>query len=61
LPDRIAVERGGFPDSILAGLRALGHEVMDRNPMGDVEAIIRTARGWKGVSDPRRGGGPAGY
>lgn len=61
LPDRISVERGGFPDSILAELRAMGHAVAERGPMGDVEAIIRTARGWRGVSDPRRGGGPAGY
>ncbi len=61
LPDRISVEKGGFPDSILAGLRAMGHAVAERSPMGDVEAIIRTARGWRGVSDPRRGGGPAGY
>jgi gamma-glutamyltranspeptidase len=26
-----------------------------------VEAIIRTSEGWEGVSDPRRGGGGAGY
>ena len=61
LPDRIQLERGGFPDSTLTALRALGHEVALRSPMGDVEAIIRTPKGWRGVSDPRRGGGPAGY
>ena len=60
LPDRIQLERG-FPDSTLTALRALGHEVALRSPMGDVEAIIRTPKGWRGVSDPRRGGGPAGY
>ena len=32
-----------------------------RGYMGDVEAIIRTRSGWQGVSDPRRGGGGAGY
>lgn len=61
LPDRIQLERIGFAESLIAALRGLGHEVTLRSPMGDIEAIIRTARGWQGVSDPRRGGGPAGY
>jgi gamma-glutamyltranspeptidase/glutathione hydrolase len=61
LPDRIQIERSGYPDSIAAALRAMGHEVAFRSPMGDVEAIVRTRTGWRGVSDPRRGGGPAGY
>jgi len=26
-----------------------------------VNAIMRTAAGWVGVADPRRGGGAAGY
>jgi len=61
LPDRIQLERYGFPEPVVAALRSLGHEVTFRSPMGDVEAILRTTRGWQGVSDPRRGGGPAGY
>jgi gamma-glutamyltranspeptidase/glutathione hydrolase len=61
LPDRIQLERGGFPDSVVARLEAMGHDVAFRGPMGDVEAIIRTKDGWMGVSDPRRGGGPSGY
>lgn len=61
LPDRIQLERGGFAATVVDSLRARGHEVQFRSPMGDVEAIIRTAKGWQGVSDPRRGGGPAGY
>jgi gamma-glutamyltranspeptidase/glutathione hydrolase len=61
LPDRIQLERGGFPEPVVARLRAMGHEVSFRGPMGDVEAIIRTSAGWMGVSDPRRGGGPSGY
>jgi len=60
LPDRIVVEEGGFPDSVLAGLRALGHAVETGRYMGDVEGIVRTDRGWLGASDPRRGGGGAG-
>jgi gamma-glutamyltranspeptidase/glutathione hydrolase len=61
LPDRIQLERGGFSDEVVARLRAMGHEVSFRGPMGDVEAIIRTKGGWMGVSDPRRGGAPSGY
>jgi gamma-glutamyltranspeptidase/glutathione hydrolase len=60
LPDQIQIERG-FPDSTLAALRAMGHDIRERGGMGDVEAIIRTPRGWLGVSDPRGGGGGAGY
>ena len=61
LPDRVQLERGGFAPGVVAALRAMGHEVTERSAMGDVEAIIRTPRGWQGVSDPRRGGGGAGY
>jgi gamma-glutamyltranspeptidase len=45
----------------VAELKKLGHVIHFRAYMGDVEAIIRTNTGWQGVSDPRRGGGGAGY
>jgi gamma-glutamyltranspeptidase / glutathione hydrolase len=61
LPDTLNVERGGFPPATLDSLRARGHAIGSGGYWGDVEAIIRTARGWEGVSDPRRGGGGAGY
>ena len=65
-PDSIQLEQkdslpDGVPDATVAELRRLGHVVRFRGYMGDVEAIIRTSRGWQGVSDPRRGGGGAGY
>ena len=65
-PDSIQLEQrdslpDGVPDGTIAELRRLGHSVRYRALMGDVEAIIRTPRGWQGVSDPRRGGGGAGY
>lgn len=60
LPDSLDVEHGGFLPATLDSLRALGHGVATRGYWGDVEAIIRTPRGWLGVSDPRRGGGGAG-
>jgi gamma-glutamyltranspeptidase/glutathione hydrolase len=62
LPDRIEIEPGGFPAGTLDSLRALGHAIFDGDGYwGDVEAIERTPDGWQGVSDPRRGGGGAGY
>ena len=61
LPDTIRVERNGFAAAVLEALRKMGHAVAEGSPWGDVEAIIRTPAGWQGVSDPRRGGGGAGY
>ena len=65
-PDSIQLEResphpAGVPEATVAELMRLGHLIRFRSYMGDVEAIIRTASGWQGVSDPRRGGGGAGY
>jgi gamma-glutamyltranspeptidase/glutathione hydrolase len=61
LPDSILVELDGFPAATLDSLRARGHGIVAGGYWGDVEAIIRTSKGWQGVSDPRRGGGGAGY
>jgi gamma-glutamyltranspeptidase/glutathione hydrolase len=61
LPDSLQVEDAGFLPEILDSLRARGHGIASRGLWGDVEAIMRTAKGWEGVSDPRRGGGGAGY
>jgi gamma-glutamyltranspeptidase/glutathione hydrolase len=61
LPDSLQVEGDGFLPQALDSLRARGHGVSADGDWGDVEGIIRTARGWEGVSDPRRGGGGAGY
>jgi len=61
LPDEIRVERGGFQPEALEALRRMGHKVNEGGATGDVEAIIKTPTGWQGVSDPRLGGGGAGY
>jgi gamma-glutamyltranspeptidase / glutathione hydrolase len=61
LPDSIRVEENGFTRTTLDSLRARGHAINESGHWGDVEAIVRTAGGWQGVSDPRRGGGGAGY
>ncbi len=61
LPDSLRVESDGFLPAVLDSLRARGHGISRQGTWGDVEAIIRTPSGWQGVSDPRRGGGGAGY
>ena len=61
LPDSLQVEANGFLPETLDSLRSRGHGIAARGYWGDVEAIIRTPAGWQGVSDPRRGGGGAGY
>jgi gamma-glutamyltranspeptidase / glutathione hydrolase len=61
LPDTIRVERDGFLAASLDALRKMGHGVVEGTPWGSIDAIIRTARGWMGVSDPRSAGGAAGY
>jgi gamma-glutamyltranspeptidase/glutathione hydrolase len=61
LPDEIQIERGAFSPAVIAALQALGHQVNVQGYFGDVEAIIRTASGWEGVSDPRLGGGGSGF
>ncbi len=61
LPDSIRIEGNGFPPATIAQLQAMGHRIEVRTRWGDVEAIIRTPTGWLGASDPRLGGGGAGY
>src|SRR2546425_404171 len=60
LPDLIHVERAGFVPASLDSLEAMGHQVSAWGFKTDVNAIMRTAAGWVGVADPRRGGGAAG-
>ena len=60
LPDEINLNTGGFRQAVVDSLKAMGHTVTFKGG-GDVQAIIRIATGWQGVSDPRGGGAPAGY
>ncbi len=61
LPDTVRVDRGGFRPEVLDSLRAMGYGIREANPGGDVEAVERLPGAWIGVSDPRSGGGTAGY
>jgi gamma-glutamyltranspeptidase/glutathione hydrolase len=58
---RLVVE-SVIPDSVIAGLRALGHEVSTAGPsqFGGSQAIIKLPRGYVAGSDPRKDGHAAG-
>ena len=50
------LESGGFTPATAAGLRALGHEVLEFELTSGVQAIQRLPKGWAGAADPRREG-----
>jgi gamma-glutamyltranspeptidase/glutathione hydrolase len=58
LPDVLRFERGGLDSSVVAQLRARGHDVSERSGyQGDVQTILVLPDGrLSGVADPRRGG-----
>jgi len=47
--------------TIVAGLRTLGHEVVEARDLGAVGAVMRTSRGLVGVGDPRKAAAAAGW
>lgn len=62
LPDVIFYEKDGLAPAVVDSLRRMGYTLRERaGYSGDIAAIARTAAGWVGVADPRRGGGAAGY
>ena len=63
LPDKLFVERGGFPAATLADLAARGYQVAEQADWGAVELIaIGPGHRLLGVNDPRRpAGAAAGY
>jgi gamma-glutamyltranspeptidase/glutathione hydrolase len=57
---RVSVE-ASFPPALAEGLRARGHDVVVEMPeavfgFGGAQAIVRTADGYVGGSDPRKDG-----
>lgn len=59
---KVALE-SPLPDSVRAGLTALGHEVSELAPggAGGAQLIIRLPRGYVAGSDPRKDGMAVGY
>jgi gamma-glutamyltranspeptidase/glutathione hydrolase len=59
-PDVVFFESGGAPDSLLGSLRACGHVLRERGPIGKVHAIaFEPGGGLTGAADPRGNGAPA--
>ena len=58
LPDELRIERGFSADTI-ALLRAMGHNVVERQSMGDTETIEITPTGFYGYADQRDAAGAA--
>ena len=62
LPDRLDHEVRAFPADVAAALRARGHTLAPRAPIGNVAAIGLDEDGaWLGAADPRGEGVAAGY
>jgi len=58
LPDELRIERGLSPDTI-ALLRGMGHNVVERQAMGDTQTIEITPAGFYGYADQRDPNGAA--
>lgn len=62
LPDEIKIEESTFDAESVAALEALGHKVVERDAIGKVEAIVRTADGTlQGAADIRGDDTALGY
>ena len=60
LPDTLFVEDDLLPD-LKSPLEGFGHKVTRRSSLCVIQAAVRTEDGLVGVSDPRKGGRPAGH
>jgi gamma-glutamyltranspeptidase / glutathione hydrolase len=58
LPDELRIERGLSPDTV-ALLRGMGHNVVERQAMGDTQTIQITPTGFYGYADQRDPNGAA--
>ncbi len=54
------IERDTGHEALVPALRARGHEVVLREMNSGLHGVERTARGWRGAADPRRGGAAIG-
>ena len=61
LPDSVEVEKNRFEPAVLEKLKQWGYHIVQKNHLGDVEAIWRKQGGWSICTDYRGNGIPAGY
>ena len=60
-PDSIRYEANGFADAVEDSLSSMGHGLYTTRSLTNVNAIMRVAGGWHGVSEPRGVGAAVGY
>ncbi|MGK3998383.1 gamma-glutamyltransferase [Sorangium sp. So ce1024] len=58
-PDKLFIEKGGFPDELRQALGAMGHTLDERGHIADAPAIGREGAGFAGAREPRRPGSEA--
>ncbi|MEP7383244.1 MAG: gamma-glutamyltransferase [Gemmatimonadota bacterium] len=56
LPDTLMVETNGLSQAAQSGLEGIGHAVRFIGALANVNAVMRVAGGWEGVSEPRSSG-----
>jgi gamma-glutamyltranspeptidase/glutathione hydrolase len=61
LPEDIFYERGRAPMALLEALNGMGHGVRERDPIGDIHAVMIEKDRITAVADPRAGGSAGGY
>jgi gamma-glutamyltranspeptidase/glutathione hydrolase len=61
LPDTLKFETAAITPAVADSLRAMGHSLFIGQGVGLVNAVMRTPRGYEGLSDPRGGGRALGY
>ena len=62
LPDIVYLEQDGYDINVIQGLLGRGHDVRERTPYGDLQAIFIDDNGlMAGAADPRGGGSVAGF
>ncbi|MGK4008753.1 gamma-glutamyltransferase [Sorangium sp. So ce1036] len=58
-PDKLFIEKGGFPDELQKALGAMGHSLDERGHIADAPAIGREGSAFAGAREPRRPGSEA--
>ncbi len=61
LPDEIRIEKNALETSVCEALEKMGHRIVTKKLMGDIQAILFADGRLVGVSDPRGNGCAAGY
>ena len=60
-PDSLTFEQGGLSQQTMDSLTAMGHRLRPIRSLANANAILRGARGWEGVYEPRSTGGAVGF